>query len=81
MATIEVPIVLNARTASWLTAKMIEWGYLDANFFLEDAGSETKRKFADAVVRAIPRLILEAERKDNAAKLRRARGERQESGS
>ncbi len=59
----EIPI--NARTRDWLVRKLVDWGYLDAgDCFFEDERENVdgNRKLGLAIGRALPRLLLEAER-------------------
>jgi hypothetical protein len=57
----EVP--LNAATRDWLVKRLIDWGYLDASACIEDEDDENdRRRLGYAIGRALPRLVLEAER-------------------
>lgn len=57
----EIPIA--PQTRDWLVRKLVDWGYLDAGDCLN--GDEDNRKLGMAIGRALPRLLLEAERKRN----------------
>ena len=57
-------IALNPATRDWLVKRLVDWGYLDAHECIDDEDDEDSlRKLGLAISRALPRLLLEAERK------------------
>jgi hypothetical protein len=58
------PVPISAETRAWLVRKLVGWGYLNSDDCVGEVPDEEEtRKLGNAIARALPRLILEAERR------------------
>lgn len=56
------PVTIDSATRMWLVRKLIDWGYLDAEDLIEDDEDIDEVLLGQAIGRALPRIVLEAER-------------------